>query len=188
MHIMKAEAAQIVLNIPIKKTMIPLNVTHTAIVTRKWQAELLAPGSHIDETQALPPPQTPLRHMLSTLISFFAEAYETVFGFVQGPPIHDALTIVYFARPELFGCRRYHVDIELTGVHTVGETVVDLWDYQKADDTWGRTGKNCVVAESLNVSAMGDGSRTMLTVFCVRLMVSSISSWSVLHAATRSLR
>lgn len=89
--------------------------------------------------------------MLSTLLSFFADAYKAVFGFVHGPPIHDALTIAYVAHPELFACKRYHVDVELTGAHTVGETVVDLWDYMKSDDTWGRTGKNCLVAESLNV-------------------------------------
>lgn len=146
------EAAQIVLNIPLQKTMIPLNVTHTAIVTRKWHGEVLCPGSNIEnDTQSLPKAQTPLRRMLSTLLSFFADAYKAVFGFVDGPPIHDALTIAYVAHPELFSCRRYHVDIELNGTHTVGETVVDLWDYQKADDSWGRTGKNCIVAESLNV-------------------------------------
>lgn len=148
-----AEAAQIVLNIPVPKTMIPLNVTHTAIVTRKWHGQVLSPGFQLgDDFAPLPAPQTPLRHMLSTLISYFSEAYKAVFGFVHGPPIHDALTVVYVAHPELFGCRRYHVDIELEGTHTVGETVADLWDYKKSDDSWGRSGKNCNVAESLNVS------------------------------------
>ncbi|GJE84318.1 nucleoside hydrolase [Phanerochaete sordida] len=146
------EAAQIVLNIPLKKTMIPLNVTHTAIVTRKWHSKVLRPGSAVtDPAQPLPAPQSALRRMLSTLLSFFADAYKAVFGFVDGPPIHDALTIAYVARSELFAGRRLHVDVELTGAHTVGETVVDLWDYLKADDTWGRTGKNCIVTESLNV-------------------------------------
>lgn len=150
-----AEAAQIVLNIPLKKTMIPLNVTHTAIVIRKWHSEILSPGSNVeDETRPLPPAKTPLRHTLSTLLSHFADAYKAVFGFVHGPPIHDALTMVYVAHPELFGCKRYHVDIELVGAQTVGETVVDLWDYQKAGDTWGRTGKNCIVAETLNVRCL----------------------------------
>lgn len=148
-----AESAQIVLNIPVAKTMIPLNVTHTAIVTRKWHGQVLLPGSQLgDDSTPLPTAKTPLRHMLSTLISYFSEAYKAVFGFAHGPPIHDALTVVYVAHPELFGCRRYHVDIELEGTHTVGETVADLWDYKKSDDSWGRSGKNCNVAESLNVS------------------------------------
>lgn len=152
-HGISAEAAQIVLNIPIKKTMVPLNVTHTAIVTRTRQAEILLPGINLtDETESLPRAKTPLRHMLSTLISFFAETYKAVFGFMHGPPIHDALTIAYVAHPELFACKRYHVDIELTGIHTVGETVVDLLDYKKSDETWGRTGMNCIVAQSVNVS------------------------------------
>ena len=132
--------------------MIPLNVTHTAIVTREWHCQVLSPGSKLEnEDSPLPPPKTPLRYMLSTLLSFFAEAYKTVFGFVRGPPIHDALTVVYVAHPELFACERYHVDVELSGEHTAGETVADLWDYKKSDDSWGRTGKNCNVAESLDV-------------------------------------
>ena len=147
-----AEAAQIVLNIPIPKTMIPLNVTHMAIVTRKWHSQVLSPGFQLqDESTPLPEPKTPLRHMLSSLLSYFSDTYKAVFGFTNGPPIHDALTVVYVARPELFGCTRYHIDVELEGTHTVGETVADLWNYKKSDETWGKSGKNCNVAQDLNV-------------------------------------
>ena len=102
-------------------------------------------------TVPLPKASTPLRHMLSTLIGFFADSYRSTFGFVDGPPLHDALTIAYVARPELFTCRRYRVDIELSGTHTAGETVVDVWNYRKCDDSWGPDGKNCMVAEKLDV-------------------------------------
>lgn len=132
--------------------MIPLNVTHTAIVTRAIQARLLSPDtpfSHADDP--LPKALTPLRHMLSTLISFFADTYESTFGFTLGPPLHDALTIAYVVHPEMFSCRRFRVDVELSGVHTAGETVVDMWKYKQCDDSWGSSGKNCMVAESLNV-------------------------------------
>ncbi|KLO15916.1 nucleoside hydrolase [Schizopora paradoxa] len=143
------EAAQIVLNAPVKKTMIPLNVTHTAIVTSEIHARLLSPSGSQSTT--------PLRHTLSTLISFFADSYKSVFGFEGGPPLHDALTIAYVAAPELFRTRRFRVDIELGGHHTSGETVVDLWDYRKAaEDDWGRDGKNCLVAESVDVSRFFD--------------------------------
>jgi uridine nucleosidase len=40
-----AHAAQIVLNAPVKKTMVPINVTHTAIVTEEIHSQLLSPGS-----------------------------------------------------------------------------------------------------------------------------------------------
>ncbi len=147
-----AEAAQIVLDTPVKKTMIPLNVTHTAIVTKGIHTKILSPTDQFeDERDALPPASTPLRHMLSTLLNYFASSYESTFGFMQGPPIHDALTVAYVSRPELFACRRFRVDVELNGNHTAGETVVDMWNYRSCDDSWGPAGKNCVVAESLNV-------------------------------------
>ncbi|KZT05645.1 nucleoside hydrolase [Laetiporus sulphureus 93-53] len=149
------EAAQIVLDVPVKKTMIPLNVTHTAIVTRPILHNLLSPNSPMI-TNARPQASTKLRHMLWTLISFFAAAYESTFGFVDGPPLHDALTIAYVAQPDLFTCKRYRVDVELSGMHTAGETVVDIWNYRACDETWGRSGKNCLVAEKLDVPRFFD--------------------------------
>ncbi|KAH7102919.1 uridine nucleosidase [Auriculariales sp. MPI-PUGE-AT-0066] len=134
------EAAQIVLDLPVPKVMIPLNVTHTAIFTT-------------DHMKRLDPQRTPLRRTLSTLLSFFAHTYKDVFGFTEGPPLHDALTIAYLVRREIFKAERQHVDIELRGEHTAGETVVDIWNYKKSDESWGRTGKNCVVAMSVDVAA-----------------------------------
>jgi uridine nucleosidase len=150
MKINTAHAAQIVLNVPTKKTMIPINVTHTAIVTRGTHSQLLCPGS--PPSADLPRASTNLRHTLSTLISFFADSYRTTFGFKDGPPLHDALTIAYIARPEIFITTRHRVDIELTGTHSMGETVVDVWKYKPVDDSWGSTGRNCLVTDSLKVS------------------------------------
>ena len=148
-----AEAAQIVLDVPVKKVMVPLNVTHTAIFTRAVHSKMRSPGSAaVDALSPLPTAITPLRHMLSTLVSFFADAYESTFGFTKGPPIHDALTIAYVFNARLFGARRFRVDVELGGAHTAGETVVDIWNYRGCDDTWGRNGKNCIVTESVDVS------------------------------------
>uniref|UniRef100_A0A8H7XWA9 Inosine/uridine-preferring nucleoside hydrolase domain-containing protein n=1 Tax=Psilocybe cubensis TaxID=181762 RepID=A0A8H7XWA9_PSICU len=146
-------AAQIVLNAPVKKVMMPINVTHTAIVTRDIHREILVSGSSHESSRSteLPKASTNLRHTLSTLISYFAEAYKVTFGFNDGPPLHDALTIAYVAYPDLFKTTRHRVDIELTGTHTIGETVVDMWHYRPCDDTWGRNGRNCIVAEAMNV-------------------------------------
>ena len=148
-----AEAAQIVLDVPVKKTMIPLNVTHTAIFTKEHHTALLNPAFVDLQTSAseLGKASTPLRHMLSTLISFFAGSYESTFGFNLGPPIHDALTVAYVSRPDLFQSKRYRVDVELNGAHTAGETVADIWNYRQTDNTWGRDGKNCLVAETMDV-------------------------------------
>lgn len=140
------------LDVPVRKTMIPLNVTHTAIVTKDVLHKLLSPGTTSSPDVAPSKASTKLRHMLWTLIWYFAESYKSTFGFMHGPPLHDALTIAYVSNPEMFQCKRYRVDVELSGAHTAGETVVDIWNYRQCDDSWGRDGKNCMVAESLNVS------------------------------------
>ncbi|KAA1466639.1 Inosine/uridine-preferring nucleoside hydrolase [Dentipellis sp. KUC8613] len=144
------EAAQIVLDANVPKTMIPLNVTHQAIVTKAIHARLLH-GTSTSTDAGAAVASTNLRHTLSTLITFFKDAYETTFGFKDGPPIHDALTVAYVSDPTLFTGKRYRVDVELHGAHTAGETVADVWGYRACDDSWGATGKNCFVALELDV-------------------------------------
>jgi hypothetical protein len=183
-----AHAAQIVLNVPVKKIMIPINVTHTAIVTRKIHGRLLDPASDPDST-VLAKPATNLRHTLSSLISFFADSYKSTFGFNDGPPLHDALTVAYVAHPDLFQATRYKVDIELTGTHSLGETVVDVWKYTPCDDTWGRDGRNCLVAESLNVGCLSGRFYFFLislTTGFPRSTDSLIYSWKRFHGVTQS--
>ena len=145
-----------ILNAPVKKIMMPINVTHTAIVNKAIHRELLSPGSslNISADADLPKASTNLRHTLSTLISYFADTYKSTFGFNDGPPLHDALTVAYIAHPELFKGTRHRVDIELTGEHTTGETVVDIWKYRPCDDTWGRDGRNCIVVDSMHVRVL----------------------------------
>ncbi|KAI0028364.1 uridine nucleosidase [Vararia minispora EC-137] len=136
------EAAQIVLDAPIKTVMMPLNVTHKAIVTSALQARLRNPSGE-------PGPASPLRHTLATLVTFFADTYRSTFGFESGPPLHDALTIAYVAHPEFFEGTRWRVDVERAGVYTAGETIADVYGYRACDDTWGPGGKNCFVVMDL---------------------------------------
>jgi len=157
-----AHAAQIVLNSPVKTTMIPINASHKAIVTYEIQHRLLtgahptsAPGKPIPGSPypSLPNAKTPLRHTLSTIIAYFAASYQSVFGFHSGPPLHDALTIAYVQRPDLFQGTRYRVDVELNEGLCKGETVVDIWNYKGMDEkSWGREGKNCFVVQEVDVS------------------------------------
>jgi uridine nucleosidase len=140
-----------VLNAPVPKTMIPLNVSHKAIVTNTVHAKLMnTPPAH-DAPPGATSGSSQLRYTLSTLVSAFKEAYQSVFGFMDGPPLHDPLTIAYVSKPELFTTKRYRVDVELTGAHSSGQTVADVYEYLKVDDTWGRTGKNCEIATDLDV-------------------------------------
>ncbi|KAK7025615.1 IU-nuc-hydro domain-containing protein [Favolaschia claudopus] len=149
-----AHAAQMVLDAPVKKIMIPINVTHSAIVTRQMHAYLLSPTTTLEDANApFPAPTTNLRHTLSTLIDFFADSYKAPFGFHDGPPLHDAMTVAYIAVPELFKGTRYRVDIELIGTHALGETGVDVWNHQVCGETgWGPGKKNCIVIQSVDVS------------------------------------
>ncbi|KAG9317831.1 Inosine/uridine-preferring nucleoside hydrolase domain-containing protein [Chiua virens] len=149
-----AEAAQIVVNNPVKTIMLPLDVTHTAIVHHGIHARLCATHQH--EHDLLNSPPTKLREMLSSLVTFFAKAYREVFDFQDGPPLHDALTIAYVSNPDLFKGRRLHVDVETRGEHTTGATIVHTFTYRPYDDTWGSNGKNCVVLESLEVETFFD--------------------------------
>lgn len=140
--------------------MIPLNVTHQALFTTDLHARLRSgsPDHAIQPNTAYIQDRgicsTPLRHMLSSLLSFFADAYHSTFGF-ESPPLHDALTIAYISKPELFRTKRYRVDVDCHSVLSAGQTVVDVWGYKQCDDSWGPLGKNVLVAEDVDVSVRG---------------------------------
>lgn len=52
----------------------------------------------------------------------------------------------------LFTTRRFRVDVECSGTLSGGQTVVDVWNYTGAsEDSWGIGGKNCLVAQALDV-------------------------------------
>ncbi|GAA5858099.1 hypothetical protein JCM1840_001041 [Sporobolomyces johnsonii] len=156
-----AHAASIVFDCPLPVIICPLNLTHTALFTSDIHRLLLQPRSDLPPTPPTTPPEklpaasTPLRHTLSTNLSFFAQAYKEKYN-LPGPPLHDALTVAYISNPELFKGTRYRVDVELTGTHSLGATVVDLWEYRRADvdpdpSNWGPGGKNVVVLEEVDV-------------------------------------
>ncbi|BGP12466.1 hypothetical protein JCM10213_006967 [Rhodosporidiobolus nylandii] len=163
-------ATSIVFDAEVPVTMAPLNITHTALFRNSDHAALLLPPSALPSLSESTPAvsgsprnaHTPLRHTLSTLLTFFAETYASVFSFTDGPPVHDALCIAWLARPELFKGKRYRVDVELEGRFTQGTTSVDLYNYRDAELTdwqedpdsrkgWGKLGKNVFVLEQLDV-------------------------------------
>lgn len=150
--------------------MIPLNVTHKAILTASQHIRIkgltstnssaIIPdsfsslnSSSVAELLAQPA-TTPFRNTMSTMLSFFATTYASTFNFTLGPPLHDPLTIAYIAYPEMFKTRRYRVDVDCgpQGSLGVGQTVVDVWDYRECDASWGAGGKNVLVAEDVDVS------------------------------------
>ncbi|GAA6020199.1 hypothetical protein JCM10207_004366 [Rhodosporidiobolus poonsookiae] len=166
-----AHATSIVFDAEVPVIMAPLNVTHTALFRTSDHSTLLVPPSALPSLPETTPDastpakaHTPLRHTLSTLLTFFAQTYATVFAFHDGPPVHDALCIAWLVHPEMFKGKRYRVDVEIEGKWTQGTTSVDLYNYRDEELTawkedpeskasWGRFGKNVYVLEELDVPA-----------------------------------
>ncbi|PWN44629.1 nucleoside hydrolase [Ceraceosorus guamensis] len=160
------EAASIVFDYDIPVTMAGLNVTHQAIFTPELQATLTAKKS-------------PIRTLLSSAMTFFAQTYETEFDFKCGPPVHDFLVLAYIISPHLFSGpkssssddngepARYRVDIE-RNAHSpaFAATVVDFHDQwrqqhqqqhqqqQQHDETWGKGGRNVRVLQHVDVHGL----------------------------------
>ena len=120
---------------PLPLTIIPLDVTHTALATPEVVARVRALG-------------TPLAGVVGALIDFFRSTYASVFH-MPDPPVHDAVAVARAIRPELVAVREVFAAVELQGEWTLGETVVD-WH--------GRLGRpaNCRIATALDVDAFWD--------------------------------
>lgn len=82
------------------------------------------------------------------------------------------------------------MDVELSGTHSLGQTVVDVWNYSGAtDDSWGPDGKNCLVAESLDVRCpipRPPITQPLTVNFTLRSTGSSCFSWNASITATPS--
>lgn len=82
------EAAKIVFECGALVTMVPLEVTHTALATPTV-------------IQRLSVHSTPFLGLMRKLLLFFAQTYKEVFSF-EHPPLHDPLAVFYIACPEAF--------------------------------------------------------------------------------------
>ncbi|KAL0220553.1 hypothetical protein RCL1_000407 [Eukaryota sp. TZLM3-RCL] len=127
------EAAEICVNaFAGKMYMVPLEVTHTAIVTEEVLVNIKKELS----------PQ--FYEMIQGLLLFFDKTYRDVFGFSQGPPLHDPCALFLALHPEYFEGQFYHVDIELRGALTAGATCVDFFNLSGLE-------KNVFVTTKMNV-------------------------------------
>ena len=100
------EAAHVVFESGARVRMVPLEVTHTALVTPEIRARLLwgkhppSDASHGDSGGARRPSR--FRALVDELMRFFASSYEEVFGF-EHPPLHDPCAVYAAIAP---GCVR----------------------------------------------------------------------------------
>ena len=107
------EAADIVFKSGLPITVMPLDVTHKALVTKPRNDAFRALGSAVGTATA-------------EMTDFFERFDKEKYG-SAGAPLHDPCVTAYLIRPELFKGRFINVMIETTSELTMGMTVADWW-------------------------------------------------------------
>lgn len=108
------EAAKIVFESGLNIVMVPLEVTHTALVTIEVMASIMNRRP------------TPFLLLIREILSYFSDTYLEVFGF-RDPPLHDPCAVFAVIQPEAFKVEKMRVDIETVSPLTAGQTVVDIY-------------------------------------------------------------
>ncbi|MEM6482364.1 MAG: nucleoside hydrolase [Pseudomonadota bacterium] len=104
-------AAQIVLSAGVRTTILPLDVTHQALVNERRNAAFRDLGTPVGEAVAA--------------LTRSANRLPSDRQGDEGAPLHDPCTIAYLLRPELFSGRHVNVEIETEASLTLGMSVVD---------------------------------------------------------------
>ena len=111
---MDPEACDVVLKSGLPLTMIGLDVTHQALITKEIFARLAEMKTELADT-------------LSGLMKFFAKTYDEVFE-MPDPPLHDPVAVAVLIDPSVTKNRFVNVEVELNGKFTRGATVVDIYN------------------------------------------------------------
>ncbi|CAO3616473.1 unnamed protein product [Cunninghamella blakesleeana] len=115
-----SEAASIVIQSGIPIVMIPLEVTHQLIITDEIMQMISTRLNH-----------SRFSTLMIDILTFFKTTYNQVFGFKDGPPLHDPCTIAYLAASHLFTIKSMHVDVITSDNSCRGRTVCDLYNLSK---------------------------------------------------------
>lgn len=107
------QAAEVVFRSGAPIVVMPLDVTHKALVTRARNDAFRAIGNRVGVAVA-------------EMTDFFERYDREKYG-SDGAPLHDPCTIAYLIRPELFSGRKINVEIETRSELTMGMTVADWW-------------------------------------------------------------
>lgn len=107
------DAAQIVMHCGRPMTIVPLDVTHQALVSQR----------RIEQIRAL---DTPVGTAVVGMMEFFNRFDSEKYG-SDGAPLHDPCTIAYLLKPELFEGKLCNVEVETGSPLTRGHTAVDFW-------------------------------------------------------------
>ena len=128
------EAASRVFASGLDLTMIGLDVTHKALMTRAHADELRAAGR--------------VGRTVAELWDFFSAFHRRTYG-SEDSPIHDAVAVAHVVRPGLVETAYRNVEVDCASELSRGRTLVDLW---------GRTGNepNAHVAVDVDADAFFD--------------------------------
>jgi purine nucleosidase len=107
------EAAKIVFACGAPITVMPLDVTHKALVTESRNNAFRALG-------------TPVGVAVAEMTDFFERFDKEKYG-SAGAPLHDPCVTAYLIKPDLFTGRHINVEIETVSDLTLGMTVADWW-------------------------------------------------------------
>lgn len=107
------QAAKIVFDSGVKIVILPLDVTHKALVTAERNAAFRAIGTRVG---------TAVAEMTDFFERFDKEKYGSA-----GAPLHDPCVVAYLLQPDLFSGRSVNVEIETQSELTMGMTVADWW-------------------------------------------------------------
>ncbi|OAN75407.1 nucleoside hydrolase [Sulfitobacter sp. EhC04] len=107
------QAADIVFRSGVPLVVMPLDVTHKALVTKPRN----------DAFRAL---NTPAGIAVAQMTDFFERFDKEKYG-SNGAPLHDPCVTAYLINPDLFTGRHINVEIEVTSELTMGMTVADWW-------------------------------------------------------------
>jgi pyrimidine-specific ribonucleoside hydrolase len=106
------EAAHRVFTSGLDVTMVGLDVSHRALMTRAHAERLRGHGA--------------VGRAVAELWDFFSAYHRETYG-SEDSPIHDALAVAYVAESDLLETAHVHVDIETSSELSRGRTLVDLW-------------------------------------------------------------
>jgi len=113
------QAAEIVFKSGVPITVMSLDVTHKALVTKKRNDAFRALGTKVGVAVA-------------EMTDFFERFDKEKYG-SEGAPLHDPCVTAYLIRPDLFTGRHINVEIETRSELTMGMTVADWWGVSGRD-------------------------------------------------------
>ncbi len=137
-------AAHVVFESGLPLTLMPLDVTHQALVTKERIAPFAAMNTRCGDACA-------------GMFGFFNRFDSEKYG-AEGAPLHDPCVIAYLLEPSLFSGKNIPVKIDIAPGLTLGMTVMDWWGV--TDDA-----ANCMVMNKIDA----DGYFALLTKMIGRL-------------------